>query len=65
MGTTDFADDTDEEQRQISDGGFICHSAAGRIQSNLHPLFISGISVIRGCSPFLLIEAKRREAALG
>jgi hypothetical protein len=43
MGTTDVTDDTDEEQRQISGGGFIppfrhwggC-KAMGRIQSNLH-----------------------------
>ena len=48
-GTTDFADDTDEKERQISGGGFI--PRLGRIQSNL-PVFIrfsiSGIHVIRG-----------------
>ena len=75
MGTTDQrlkaalergTDDTDEEQRQISDGVFICHSAEGRIQSNLHPIFYQW----NQCDPwsarlFLLIEAKRSEAALG
>jgi hypothetical protein len=43
-------------------GGSFRHSATGRIQSNLHPLFISGIGVIRGRSPLLLVAAKRGRA---
>jgi hypothetical protein len=62
MGTTDQrlkaahergTDDTDEEQRRISDGGFI--PRLGRIQSNLPVFvrfFIRGIGVIRGRTPF-------------
>jgi hypothetical protein len=57
MGTTDVTDDTDEEQRKISGGGFML--------SFLISFFISGISVIRGRSSLFSVAAERGEAALG
>jgi hypothetical protein len=54
MGTTDFTDDTDEEQRQISDQ-LILPFFIG--------FFISGIGVIRGRSPLFLVAAEGSEAS--
>ncbi len=71
MRTTDFTEDTDEEQTQISGADSFRHwggcKAMGRIQSNLPVFmrfFISGIGVIRGHSPLFLVAAERSETAL-
>ena len=48
---TDDTDETDEEQRQISSGGSSAIPPKGGLKAIFIRFFISGISVIRGCSP--------------
>jgi hypothetical protein len=59
MGTTDFTDVTDEDRA----GGSFRHW--GGCKAFFISFFISGISVIRGRSPLVLVAAERSEAALG